>query len=112
MTNANYILGTVEYVTMEIECTTPGFVFTPADWSAVVTLVSLDDVFDDDAAPSIWSPAYLEEVGGKNYAKVLLGDDPDLTPGRYRMLVRLTKTVGGTEIPLLRARGEVLVEVG
>jgi hypothetical protein len=37
-----------------------------------------------------------------------------LTPaaGKYRALVRLTKTVGGTEIPLLKARGVVTVENG
>ena len=114
MSDATYILGTVEYLLLEIECETPGVTFTPSAWTAKVTLVELDHVFDDDAVPSIWTTAALEVVGTKTYAKVLIGTGGIVVAaaGRYRALVRLTKTVGGTEIPLLRALGTVLVEDG
>jgi hypothetical protein len=112
MSDATYVLGTVEYVTLEIACETPGVTFTAADWSAKVTLVELGEVFDDDASPSIWEDAVLEVVGTKTYAKCLLGSVLNPVAGKYRALVRLTKTVGGTEIPLLRARGIVEVVAG
>lgn len=114
MSDATYILGTVEYLMLEIECETPGVTFTASAWTAKVTLVELDHVFDDDAVPSIWTTAALEVVGTKTYAKVLIGTGGIVVAaaGRYRALVRLTKTVGGTEIPLLKAVGTVLVEDG
>jgi hypothetical protein len=112
VSNATYILGTVEYLMLEIECETPGVTFVPADWTAKVTLVELGTAFDDDAAPSIWTDATLETVGEAHYAKVLLGDEPAPAVGKYRALVRLTKTLGGSEIPLLKAIGTVTVEEG
>lgn len=108
MSNATYTLGTVEYVVLEIEATAPGFTFTPADWTAKVALVEIDAAFSD--VPASWTAATLEQVDGKNYAKVLLGATPILAAGKYRGLVRLTKTVGGTEIPLLNAVGVVTVK--
>jgi hypothetical protein len=112
MSNATYILGTVEYVMLEIECETPGVTFTPADWTAKMTLVEVGAAFDDDAAPSIWEDAILETVGDKHYAKCLLGSVLTPAVGKYRALVRLTKTLGGAEIPLLKAVGTVIVEAG
>jgi len=112
VSTATYIYGTVEYLMVKIECETPGITFTPADWSAKMTLVAIDEVFDDDAAPSIWTDAVLETVGTDHYAKILLGSAPIPAAGTYRALVRLTKTVGGTEIPLLKASGLVRVEDG
>ena len=112
MSDATYVLGTVEYLMLEVACETPGVTFTAADWGAKVTLVELGEVFDDDATPSIWEDAVLEVVGTTTYAKVLVGTTLTPAVGKYRALVRLTKTVGGTEIPLLRARGNVIVENG
>lgn len=110
MSNASFIFGTVEYVMLKIVATTPGFTFDPDGWTAKVTLVEVGAVFDDDAA--IWTDAVLEVVGGNNYAKVLLGNDPAPGVGRYRVLVRLTQTLGGTEIPLLVGGGRVVVAEG
>ena len=112
MSNATYILGTVEYLLLEVDCTTPGFLFTAADWTAEVALVAVGDAFDDDAVPSIWADATLEEVDGTVYAKLLVGDDITPAAGSYRAYVRLTKTLGGAEIPLLKALGTVTVEAG
>jgi len=41
-----------------------------------------------------------------------LGDEPAPAVGKYRALVRLTQTAGGTEIPLLKAVGLVVVAEG
>lgn len=110
MSDATYILGTVEYVTLEIECDTPGITFTPADWTAKATLVELGETFSD--VPAVWVDAALSTVDDKHYAKVLLGSTLTPTVGKYRALVRLTKTMGGVEIPLLKAIGAVIVENG
>jgi hypothetical protein len=112
MSKASYVLGTVEYVALEVTCSRPGFTFVPAEWTAKMALVPLDSDFDDDATPSIWADATLEEVLGVVYARLLLGEDIEPPAGRYRAMVRLTKTSGGTEIPLLRATGEITVENG
>jgi hypothetical protein len=108
MSDATYIRGTIEYVVLEIEATTPGFTFTPAEWTAKMALVKLGAEFND-AKRGIWHDAVLEAVGAKNYAKVLLGDELTPAVGKYRVLVRLAKTSGGTEIPLLEALGQVVV---
>jgi hypothetical protein len=110
MSNATYIAGTAEYVILEVECHTPGATFAPADWTAKAALVPIGEPFVD--ADADWEDAELATVGTVVYAKALLTDllDP-VTPGKYRALMRLTKTVGGTESPLLRA-GLVIVEPG
>jgi hypothetical protein len=112
VSNAAYILGTVQSLVLEIETTTPGVTFVPGDWAAKVALVELGAAFDDDATPSIWHDATLLVADDKNYVQILIGDDLDPAVGKYRAFVRLTKTVGGTEIPLLRASGSVTVEEG
>lgn len=112
MSDATYILGTVEYLLLEIEATTPGVTFDPDDWTAEVALVEFGDTLDIDAVPSVWSAATLITADGKDYAQVLLGDEIDPVAGKYHAFVRLTKTVGGTEIPLLRASGSVTIEEG
>jgi hypothetical protein len=109
MSDATYILGTVEYLMLEIEVTTPGATFTAGDWTAKIALVEIGDELDDDAVPSIWTDATLETVDGRHYARVLLGDDPAPAAGKYTAYVRITKTTGGTEIPLLRAIGTVTI---
>jgi len=110
MSDATYILGTDEYVIWEIECNTPGFTYTASEWSAAAAAVAVGTSFVD--APASFTPAALELVGGVNYGKAKLLALGITTAGKYRILTRLTKTVGGVEIPLLKARGVVTVEVG
>jgi len=110
MSNAVYVLGTDEYVVWEVECDTPGFTYTPAEWNAVAAAVKLGTTFVD--APASFTTATLSASGGKNYGKARLADLGCTTVGRYRILTRLTKIIGGTEIPLLRAVGTVTVEAG
>lgn len=111
MSNATYIAGSAEYVILEVECLTPGVTFAPADWTAKAALVPLGEPFVD--ANADWQDAVLETVDSVVYAKALLTDllDPVMV-GKYRSLLRLTKTVNGTEIPLLRGVGLVVVEEG
>ena len=118
MSNATYILGTIEYLFLEIEATAPGFTFAPAEWTAEVALLALGAPIveepegapaEDDPTPTVWTDAVLETIDAVNYAKVLLGDDPAPPEGRYRAIVRLTKASGGTEVPLLKAKGLVTV---
>ena len=63
-----------------------------------------------DGRGGAWTPATLETVDEKHFARVLLGDDPAPPAGKYNAYVRLTKKSGGTEIPLLKAVGTVAVE--
>ena len=107
MSNATYILGTLEYLMLEITVTTPGRTFDPSDWTAEVSLAVVGQPFLDK--PASWVEAELETVGTTDYVKVLLGESPAPTAGTYRALVRLTQTSGGTEIPLLVAKGFVTV---
>ena len=110
MSEATYILGTDEYVIWEIECTTPGFTYVPSEWTAVATAVELGTTFIDN--PAVFTPAILSVVSGKNYGKAKVTALGIVAAGKYRILTRLTKTVGGLEIPLLQARGMVEVEEG
>lgn len=110
MSDAAYILGTDEYVVWEIECTTPGFTYTSSDWTAAAAMVPLGTPFVD--APASFTVAALSTTDGKHYGKARLADLGGTAAGKYRILTRLTKTLGGVEIPLLRARGIVVVEEG
>ena len=110
MSDATYVLGTDEYVAWEIECTTPGFTYTSSEWTAAATMVELGTPFVD--APASFTVAALSTVGTKSYGKARLADLGGSAAGKYRVLTRLTKTQGGVEIPLLRARGVVTVEAG
>ncbi len=112
MSNVSYISGTVEYLVVEVECDTPDVVFVPSEWEAEVALVAVGVPFDDDAVPSIWADAVLEEFESRNYCRILIGDAINPAPGNYRALVRLTKKVDGLEIPLLRAVGTITIENG
>ena len=110
MSDATYILGTDEYVVWGIECTTPGFTYTPSEWTATATMVELGTPFVDTSEG--FTAAMLSTTDGKNYGKARLADLGGTTPGRYRVLTRLTKTSGGAETPLLRALGTVTIEAG
>jgi len=106
MSDATYILGTVEYVLVEITDETPGSTFTPADWTATMYLAETDHgVVIDDV--STWVSATIETVGTKYYAKALISSlVADV--GNYRAYVTLTPD-SGTETPILRAMGTVTV---
>lgn len=109
VTDATYVLGTDQIVTLELECTRPGFVFDPGNWTAQVTLVVVGEAFvDDETTP--WVDALLETVDGHHYALAKLIEllDP-VKVGKYRALVRATYKSAGYETPLLRAVG--IVEV-
>lgn len=111
MSDVTYILGTLEYVVVEVDCTTPGATFTASEWGAEAAFCLVGTPFD--AASATWYDATLETVSTKDYAKVLCGSvgwDPDA--GTYKVFVRLTKDSGGTEIPVLRALGKVIVTAG
>jgi len=110
MNNAVYVLGTDEYVVWEIECTSLGFTYASADWDAIATMVLRGAAFVD--APASFTAVVLSTVGTKHYGKAKLDDLGGTVPGVYRILTRLTKKVGGVEIPLIKASGTVLVEDG
>lgn len=108
MSDATYILGSIEYLMVEITNETPGQTFDPADWTAAVyladtaTSVVIEDVTD-------WEAATIETVGSKFYAKALISDlAPDV--GTYRTYVTLTPTGGGSESPILEAAGLTTVK--
>jgi hypothetical protein len=109
MSDATYILGSVEYLLVEIECETPGATFVPADWTAAMYLADAGhSVVIHDVAGGDWKAATIETVGTKYYAKALVSDlAADV--GSFRTYVKLTPT-SGSETPILRALGTVTVE--
>ena len=107
MSDATYILGTDEYVIWQIDCTTPGFTYVPADWTAKAAMVARGTAFVDE--PASFTTAALSVVDGKNYGKARLIDLGGTVAGQFRILTRLTKTAGGVEIPLIEAVGRVIV---
>ena len=110
MSDATYIIGTDEYVMWKIECTTPGFTYVPAEWTAKAAMVALGAAFVDE--PASFAAAELSVVDGLNWGKARLVDlvNP-VAIGKYHVLTRLTKTAGGMEVPLVEALGLVIVRV-
>ena len=110
MSNATYVLGTIEYLMVEIEVETPGVTFVPADWTAKMYLANTaTSVVIDDLTAGDWEVAALETVGTKHYAKILVGDDIDPGVGVYNAFVKLTPDSGTGEYPILKAAGTVTV---
>lgn len=108
MSDAIYILGSVEYVMVEIESATPGVAFVPAEWTAKLAIAKQGSAFVD--IPGNWQDATIETVDGHYYAKAMLSD---LTTdvGKYRVLVKLTQQpAAGIEVPIMRAIGTVSIE--
>jgi len=110
MSDATYTLGTIEYLMLEIDPTTPGFTFTPADWTAEVALVGTSANLDPDTAA--WADAVIVEASGRYYVQALLGVDPDPVAGSYKAFVRLTPSIPSGETPILRARGTITIAAG
>ena len=108
MSDATYILGSVEYVLVEITDETPGNTFVPADWTAAMYLAeSGHSVVIDDLTPGDWQAAAIETVGTRYYAKALT-DDLVTDVGIYRAYVQLTPD-SGSELPILKAAGTVTI---
>lgn len=110
MTDVTYIDGTTEYLIFEVEDSAPGATFTASEWGVKVALCDAGTAFN--AGTATWIDGALELVGTTNYAKVLLGSTLDPVAGKYKAFLKLTKTVGGTEIPVIPARGFVRVIAG
>jgi len=108
MSDAVYTIGTDEYVVFEVECEALGFTYVSADWTAAAAMVALGSAFVD--APASFTTAALSTVDGKHYGKAKLAALGGTAVGKYRIVTRLTKTSGGVEIPLLRAKGTVTVK--
>lgn len=109
MSDVTYVLGTVEYVMVEIENETPGVTFVPADWSAGMYLAdTATSVVIDDVAGRDWKTASLETVGSQHYAKALIGTDFANGVGTYNVFVNL-RPDSGSEVPILKAAGCVTI---
>lgn len=106
MANATYILGTGEYVVVEIERLRG--TYTPADWTYEMCLLSLGEVFAEETAG--WFVADYELAGDKHTVKAHLEDLTDAV-GRYQPRVRLTSTTDPESPVPLRAIGMVTVEL-
>lgn len=106
MSNVAYILGTVEYLIFEVEVDSPGETFVSSEWEAEAALCPVSEPFDPAAAT--WTDATIETVGGRHYVKVLAGTGGIAVQAKtYKGFVRLTKTSGGTEIPVIPASGTI-----
>ena len=107
MSNVSYVYGTIEDVVFEVEALSPVTTFVAADWTAEVALCELGQHFDKTTAT--WETATLEVVGTKVYAVApLVGTlDPDV--GDYSGRVRLTKTGGGPETPIIKPEGIITI---
>ena len=110
MSDVTYIYGTIEYLILEVDWTAPGQTFTATDWTAQVALCATGTPFN--AATATWASGALAVVGLVNYVQILVG--ATLTPsiGIYKAFVKLTKTVGATEYPVIECRGLVKVISG
>jgi len=108
MSDVTYILGSAEYVMLEIENETPGATFDPADWTATMYLAEVGhSVVIHDVPSGDWEAASIETVGTKYYAKALttaLVSDV----GDYRAYLTLTPD-SGSEVPTLKAAGTVSI---
>ena len=109
MSDVEYILGTGEYLMLEIENETPGETFAPASWTAAVYLAEVGhSVVIHDLTAGDWETASIETVGTKYYAKVNV-DDVVTDVGAYRAYIQLTKTLGTENPVLLRGEGTVTI---
>lgn len=106
MADVAYVLGTVEDIPFELDIDTPGSTFTASEWTAQAALCPINEPFN--AATATWHNATLETVNGRHYVRVLAGTGGlQPTAGDYKGFVKLTKTLGGTETPVIRARGKI-----
>ena len=110
MSDVIYVYGTTENLILEVDWTAPGVTFTASEWTAEVALCTVGSPFNN--ATASWTGAVLGLVGTVNYVQVLLGSTINPVVGTYKAFVRLTKTSGATERPVIEARGRVKVVSG
>lgn len=108
MTDVSYLTGTVEYIVFELTKTPDDYVSSA--WTCQAAVSQPGTPFSD--VPGNWYTAVLEDAteddGVHHYAYVLTGPTGiDTTARTCKGLLRLTKTVGGTEIPLIEAVGKI-----
>lgn len=106
MANARYLLGSGEYVVVEIERTRG--TYDPEDWTYELCLLPLGEVFAEETAG--WVPAVYELADGKHTVKAHLEDLADAV-GRYQPRVRLTSETDAESPVPLRALGMVTIEL-
>jgi hypothetical protein len=114
MANATYILGTNEYVVVELTRTALSATFTPANWEYELCLVGIGEDFDETAAT--WVDAVYElatDSGGQTHHTVkalLAGADPlSEEPGQFIPYVRMTSMSESETPTILRASGRVSI---
>jgi len=109
MPTATYILGSNEYVVVELERTALSADFTPANWTYEMILVALADEFDAGDETLVWADAVYELAASTHHTvKALLTELTELA-GQYIAYVRMSSATE-TETPtILRSRGKVVV---
>lgn len=112
MANATYILGTNEYLVVELTRTALSATFTAANWEYELCLVGIGEDFDEAAAT--WVDAVYElatDSGGQTHhtVKALIGGDdpPAEEPGKFTPYVRMTSVTESETPTILRAWGRV-----
>lgn len=105
MRDVAYVLGTVEYLMVELRPADEDFVST--GWTVKLALSPVGAAFDSASAD--WTTGTFETIDDKLYARVLLGFEPDVEAGRYEVYVSLSKD-GEAEAPVFKALGRVTVK--
>lgn len=116
MANATYILGTNEYVVVELTRTALSAAFTAANWEYEMCLVVVGEDFDPEGEAAVWVDALYElatDSSGQTHHTVkalLAGDDPlSEVPGKFTPYVRLTSLTESETPTILRASGRVTI---
>lgn len=109
MANATYLLGSNEYVVVELERTALSADFTPGSWTFEMALLTMGEEFDPDSAEIEWAAAVYEAIDTTRHTVKALLPDMTVLPGRYVPYVRM-ESLTETETPtILRASGRVTV---
>lgn len=104
MRDVAYVLGTVEYLMVELRPADDDF--TESGWTVNIALSPVGVPFVN--ADADWTVGTFETVDDKLYARVLLGFSPIVDAGRYEVYVSLEKD-GEAEAPVFKAVGTVTV---
>ena len=102
MSNPTYIVGTQEYLRIEVVRAFGSF--DTGDYTGEIALSPWGAAFD--AATADWDAGVWETEDDHHYLRILLGVDLVPTAGEYTVYARLT---GITEIPITRAVGKVTI---
>ena len=104
MAHARYVLGTNQYVVVELERTALSADFDDTEWAYEIALVPRADDFDPATAD--WQGAVYELASGTHTVKALLGAFT-VTAGVYRVFVSLTSTENVETPTILEALGKL-----